>query len=159
MSRCESMTKNGERCKKVCKEGKKTCHIHDHPDCPICMNNMNDENSRRLECGHVFHPRCLEIWKRRNSTCPICRAPFDQPMYKVKITIEPNNIEHETVTSNIQNLVDFFELDPLTTERFFSTISFSVMNNLDLTNIFDRIGIVPPGMYPPGFNTEGRTEL
>jgi hypothetical protein len=89
----------------------------------------------------------------------MCRAPFDQPMYKVKITIEPGNFEHETRTSNIQSIIDFFDLDAFNTEQFFSTISFSVLNNLDMTNILDQIGIVPPGMYPPGLNTEGRTEL
>lgn len=159
MSQCEGTTKNGERCKKICKEGKTTCHMHEGETCSVCMINMSESNSRRLDCGHTFHSRCLERWKIRSSTCPLCRTPFDQPMYKVKISIEPNNIEHETITSNIQSLVDFFELDALNTERFFSTISFSVMNNMDLTNILDRIGIIPPGMYPTSLNTEGRTEL
>lgn len=89
----------------------------------------------------------------------MCRTPFDQPMYRVKITIEPSNIEHETVTSNIQSLIDFFELDTSNTERFFSTISFSVMNNTDLRSILDELGIVPPSIYPPSLNTEGRAEL
>ena len=159
MPQCEGTTREGGRCKKTCQDGKKMCHVHEGESCAVCMANMSENNSRTLECGHKFHSRCLERWKRRSSTCPMCRTPFDQPMYKVKITIEPSNFEHETLTSNIQSIIDFFDLDALNTERLFSTISFSVMNNLDLTNILDQIGIIPPGMYPPGLNTERRTEL
>ena len=90
----------------------------------------------------------------------MCRTPFDQPMYKVKITIEPSNItEHEITTSNIQNLIDFFDLDTIHTERFFSTVSFSVMDNLDLRNILNELDIIPPSMYPTSLDTESRTEL
>lgn len=159
MPQCEGSTRGGERCKKMCQEGKTLCHMHDGEQCPVCMLPMTDSTSRRLDCGHVFHTRCLDRWKRRSSTCPMCRTPFDQPMYKVKITIEPCNIEHETITSNIQSLIDFFELDTENTERFFSTISFSVMNNGDLRNIFNELGIVPPSIYPPSLDTEGGTEL
>lgn len=135
------------------------CHAHEGEQCAVCMINMTNGTDRTLDCGHTFHTGCLERWKIRSATCPICRTPFDQPMYKVKITIEPSNFEYETITSNIQSIVDFFDLDLMSTERFLSTISFSVMNNLDLTNILEHIGIVPPGMYPPSLNTESRTEL
>lgn len=26
-----------------------------------------------LECGHVFHCKCLDMWVCRSETCPVCR--------------------------------------------------------------------------------------
>lgn len=88
----------------------------------------------------------------------MCRAPFDQPRYKVKITIEPDGIQHETITSNIQSLVDTFGLDS-SFERFVSSISFSVLNENDLRSILEEIGFVPPSMNFTSLDTERRAEL
>ena len=38
--------------------------------CAICYTNAEYQ----LDCGHIFHKRCLNQWKNR--TCPLCRAPF-----------------------------------------------------------------------------------
>jgi hypothetical protein len=84
--------------------------------------------------------------------------PFDQPMYRVKVTIDPIGYEREMMTSNIQTIADMFGLDS-NAERFFSTISFAVSSTNDLRNILNEIGfpvgIVPPGVDLPGANTEG----
>lgn len=121
------------------------------------MNTMTEASSRELECGHVFHKACLERWRRQSSTCPNCRSPFDQQMYKVRITIDPIGYEHETVTSNIQSLADMFGLDT-SIERFFSTINFAVTNVNDLRNVLNEIGFGIPatgtGMDFPGTDTE-----
>jgi hypothetical protein len=150
---CEGTTRNGTQCKKTCPEGATRCHIHTGETCPICMLNMSATNTRTLECGHTFHTHCIERWKRRSSTCPNCRMPFDQPMYKVKLTIDPMGYETERTTSNIQSIVDMFGLDN-NVERFISTISFAVMNTHDLRNILNDIGfpIIPPGTEFPNLN-------
>lgn len=150
MPQCEGITKEGTRCKKTCQEGKTKCHVHDCEACPVCMSAMSEGSYRTLDCGHVFHARCLDRWKRRSSTCPMCRTPFDQPRYRVKITIEPEGFEHETITSNIQSLVDMFGLE----SGFFSTISFQVMNSTDMRTVLDDIGLIPPSVYFSRFNTE-----
>lgn len=115
------------------------------------MNTMTDASARTLECGHVFHKACLERWRRQSSTCPNCRAPFDQQTYKVRVTIEPIGYDHEMITSNVQTLSDMFGLDE-TMERFFSTINFTVTNMNDLRNVLNEIGF--PGMDFPGLHTE-----
>lgn len=158
MVQCTGLTKEGLQCKRMCQGDSQKCYIHQGDQCSVCLVQMTPQNSRRLDCGHTFHSGCLERWKRRSHTCPMCRAPFDQPRYKVKISIEPDGIEHETITSNIQSLVDTFGLDS-NFERFVSTISFSVMNENDLGSILQEIGFVPPGMNFSSFNTERRTEL
>ncbi len=122
------------------------------------MTAMTQENSRRLDCGHTFHTRCLDRWRRRASTCPMCRTPFDQPQYRVKVTVQPIGFEQELVTSNIQNIINTFGLDIMNAERFFSTINFDVMNMFDLHSILNNIGFefpIPAGMNHPGPNAEG----
>lgn len=161
---CEGVTRAGVRCRKTCQEGKTRCHVHenDHEEpCSVCMLRMSGgEGDRTLDCGHTFHVRCLERWKRRSSTCPLCRTPFDQPMYRVKITIEPTGYEHEMVTSNVQSLVDMFGLDT-SVQNFFSTIRFAVMNEPDLRTILDELGFPlgsgneVPSVNLSSTNTEG----
>jgi len=154
MPQCEGLTKNGQRCKKTCPENQTKCHLHSNENtCPICMNALTEANGRTLECGHTFHKQCLERWRRRSSTCPNCRAPFDPPTYRVKITIDPAGYEQEHVTSNIQSIADVFGLDT-SIERFFSTINFAVSNMNDLRTILNEIGFpIPDGT--PGFDFTG----
>jgi hypothetical protein len=156
MPQCEGFTKNGQRCKKTCPENTTKCHIHSNENvCPICMNILTENTSRTLECGHTFHRQCLDRWRRRAPTCPNCRAPFDQPTYRVKITIDPVGYEQENITSNIQSIADMFGLDT-SIERFFSTINFAVSNMNDLRTILNEIGFpIPPGSDFPGSHTEG----
>lgn len=84
----------------------------------------------------------------------MCRTPFDQPKYKVKITIEPGNFQHETITSNIQAIMDSFNISGEIDEMLFSTISLAVLNEADLRSVLDGIGIVPSSVYFSSLNTE-----
>ena len=34
--------------------------------------------TKKLECGHQFHRRCIEPWVRTNDTCPLCRQQISQ---------------------------------------------------------------------------------
>ncbi|KAH0462838.1 hypothetical protein IEQ34_010413 [Dendrobium chrysotoxum] len=44
--------------------------------CPVCLSEFEDGERVRFlpECGHCFHVECIDMWFRRNSTCPMCRA-------------------------------------------------------------------------------------
>ena len=38
------------------------------------FDNLSYQNGRTVtQCGHVFHKVCLDTWKTRTSTCPMCR--------------------------------------------------------------------------------------
>ena len=39
--------------------------------CGICLDNI--DNKTILECGHIFHYKCIYIWNKKNNSCPICR--------------------------------------------------------------------------------------
>ena len=45
-------------------------------ECVFCLESFSIEGAvKRLQCGHIFHPECLNTWLQDNNTCPICRAP------------------------------------------------------------------------------------
>ena len=41
----------------------------------ICLSE-NDSERYALQCGHVFHPKCILHWFRSNKTCPCCRFQY-----------------------------------------------------------------------------------
>uniref|UniRef100_A0A7S1TGM3 RING-type E3 ubiquitin transferase n=2 Tax=Compsopogon caeruleus TaxID=31354 RepID=A0A7S1TGM3_9RHOD len=43
--------------------------------CIICREDM--QSAKKLNCGHLFHPRCLQSWLKRQRICPTCRAAID----------------------------------------------------------------------------------
>jgi NACalpha-BTF3-like transcription factor len=49
-------------------------------ECSICMEAIAPEtNISTTECGHTYHFRCLNTWIRTQTTCPLCRASFEEP--------------------------------------------------------------------------------
>ena len=92
-------------------------HRENAPQCSVCLQGLN-RSTRTLPCGHEFHLKCVDRWKRTcraDPTCPMCRAPFDLPKYRIRIVID--RVEEGThevrsyVTSNIQTIRDEFGLD------------------------------------------------
>lgn len=43
--------------------------------CPICLEQYDETNniSKLGNCNHVFHETCINIWIKKNQTCPNCR--------------------------------------------------------------------------------------
>jgi hypothetical protein len=42
--------------------------------CPICMEPFGAAGAARTPCGHSFCVGCIAQWKRKKSTCPVCRG-------------------------------------------------------------------------------------
>ncbi|XP_075521209.1 putative RING-H2 finger protein ATL21A isoform X2 [Primulina tabacum] len=44
--------------------------------CPICLElYLPEDVVRRIaKCEHCFHSHCVELWLRKNITCPVCRT-------------------------------------------------------------------------------------
>ncbi|KAI7748623.1 hypothetical protein M8C21_012423 [Ambrosia artemisiifolia] len=44
--------------------------------CTICLGEYQEKEVLRImpKCGHSFHLSCIDIWLRKQSTCPVCRV-------------------------------------------------------------------------------------
>lgn len=43
---------------------------------------------KKLGCGHVYHPECIEVWLDVNPRCPLCRRDWRRRGRRV---VNPNN--------------------------------------------------------------------
>jgi hypothetical protein len=50
---------------------KKLCD--DKEECPICLEELNSNDSKVLVCKHSFHKLCIDTWLERKNICPLCR--------------------------------------------------------------------------------------
>ncbi|KAK7292582.1 hypothetical protein RJT34_15433 [Clitoria ternatea] len=43
--------------------------------CVICLQEYKEKEVLRIipKCGHSFHLSCIDMWLRKQSTCPVCR--------------------------------------------------------------------------------------
>ncbi|TKY47179.1 RING-H2 finger protein ATL57 [Spatholobus suberectus] len=47
-------------------------------ECCICLSPFQGDEKLKVlvECEHVFHSECLDMWLSAHPTCPLCRASF-----------------------------------------------------------------------------------
>ncbi len=51
-------------------------------ECSICFDAASpgdSEEYRALNCGHIFHKKCVDTWFKQRNTCPMCRAQVSLP--------------------------------------------------------------------------------
>lgn len=64
--------------------------------CSICLNSLRSQGIRKynkkIACGHVFHPNCIDTWSQRGTTCPCCRAPLFEHRTIPVIVLDPDDI-------------------------------------------------------------------
>ncbi|XP_028805117.1 RING-H2 finger protein ATL70-like [Neltuma alba] len=51
--------------------------------CSICLGDFSDSDRLRElpDCHHLFHQKCIDMWLRMNSSCPLCRtSPLPTPV-------------------------------------------------------------------------------
>lgn len=108
---------------------------------------MVQGSSRTLTCGHTFHSRCLERWKRTSNTCPMCRAPFDQPQYRVSLSVHhlgsDTTVRDTYVTSNVSQMLNTFGLQNLQ-PRYITDIFFDIGFDEFIDEVFQEIGVRLP---------------
>ncbi|KZV41620.1 ring finger protein [Dorcoceras hygrometricum] len=48
--------------------------------CSICLAEYEEKEVLRImpKCGHTFHLSCIDMWLRKQLTCPICRISMDE---------------------------------------------------------------------------------
>ncbi|XP_028769060.1 RING-H2 finger protein ATL54-like isoform X1 [Neltuma alba] len=50
----------------------------ENTQCVICLAEYKEREVLRImpKCGHSFHLSCIDMWLRKQSTCPVCRLPL-----------------------------------------------------------------------------------
>jgi len=52
-------------------------------NCTICINNYNEnDNIIKLNCGHMYHPKCLIPWLQNQMSCPICKEIVENSFFE-----------------------------------------------------------------------------
>ncbi|PON85207.1 43kDa postsynaptic protein [Trema orientale] len=48
--------------------------------CSICLGEYQEKEVLRImpKCGHNFHLSCIDVWLRKQATCPVCRLPLQE---------------------------------------------------------------------------------
>lgn len=67
-------------------------------DCCICLQNIGSKNPacKTTSCGHTFHVDCLLEWRKRSSSCPICRQSSKNDeisKHIIEYLASPQNVE------------------------------------------------------------------
>jgi len=147
MQRCQATTQQGVQCRRNATEDGTTCTQHRGESCPVCLLPMGHGTHRTLTCQHTFHTRCLDRWKRTSHTCPMCRAPFDQPQYKVSISVHhlaSNTITRDSyITSNLGPMFTTFSI-PTLQPRYITDIFFDIGFDEFIDEVFQEIGVRLP---------------
>ena len=78
----------------------------------------------------------------------MCRTPFDQPMYKVRVSVQRMADSHVSTesytTSNVAELVSSFGIDPHMDHRFLTDIIFDIAAGESISAIFQELGLRVP---------------
>jgi hypothetical protein len=101
------------------------------PECIICFELLElGSIGCKLDCGHIFHPHCLEAWLLKQASCPECRyeLPTDQSlayenerkkrMRGRRIRLRKDELNRKT----IKQLREIFEIYALSTRDCFEKI-------------------------------------
>ena len=139
--RCQMMTQRGTQCLRLPTNG---TYCTQHSTCSVCLSTISNGISRTLPCNHVFHVDCIDRWKQRSSTCPMCRAPFDQPQYKVSVSVQhvpTNNTYRDSyVTGNVSQLFSTFNIP----EQYITNIFFDIGMHEFIEDVFREVGLRLP---------------
>jgi len=158
MARCGAPTLSGGECKVVVKEEGTRCWLHTGPQCSVCLSCMGGAaQTRKLDCGHEFHLKCLDRWKSTcrtpDPTCPMCRTPFDVPDYRCRLiiekTVDGSRYISEFLTQNVQTVMEGFGLDyrrlvPGNVGRMLTDIVFDIQPGENLRTVLSELGLPVP---------------
>lgn len=56
--------------------------LNNYMECSICLDTISIIKNKKLNCGHMFHKKCIKKWFRNMKRCPLCMS-FQRKKYKV----------------------------------------------------------------------------
>ena len=156
--RCGAQTIAGNPCRQILRGNQQRCWQHTGPQCSVCLGYMNTTPTRELPCKHTFHTRCVDRWKSSchgDPTCPMCRAPFDTPLYRCRLIIERVSDGDVTSTlfesSNVRSIMSGFGVDlERSQELLQSEVRWDIEIGEDLLTELRQLGLPGPdsNLYP-----------
>ena len=107
--------------------------------CNICLGEI--VRGKYLNCGHVFHVKCIKEWVSINANCPICKSPIMVSQnYRSRFFNERLGIHVNNNANNINNINNNLNVERnqqprnMTNEELLENIDLSQVNN----NIIDK---------------------
>ena len=101
-------------------------------ECSICLEEIQCKTKIELHnCKHVFHKKCIFLWKFKNNTCPMCRSSIKfcyQNMLKEYI---------QFYYENVYNLQD--DLSKLTFLTFKSSKTINYIKKISIYYVIIKI--------------------
>lgn len=77
---CNKKVNNRRNLRNLDIKNYRLCKQQDIECCICCENVKTNEYIRELNCGHVFHKKCIDKWllssmkEKETVSCPICRT-------------------------------------------------------------------------------------
>ncbi|KAL3615614.1 hypothetical protein CASFOL_041275 [Castilleja foliolosa] len=87
--------------------------------CSICLSEYEEKEVLRImpKCGHSFHLSCIDIWLKKQSTCPVCRLSLQD-------SVETKDVRTDAQSTTAQSL----DLSEITVEHSISVDLDSVVS-------------------------------
>ena len=57
-------------------------------NCSICLENIEEYDCTKTNCGHLFHPKCFWKWCKTSNQCPNCRADLMEKDRKAELNLK-----------------------------------------------------------------------
>lgn len=73
--------------------------------CIICRDEITEDNSKKLSCGHIFHIACLQNWMIRQYCCPTCLTPISSKSKNLLHEVEKTKHDLNRAKTNLISLV------------------------------------------------------
>lgn len=72
--------------------------------CAICLGEYQEKEVLRImpKCGHSFHLSCIDVWLRKQSTCPVCRLSV-QDSIQAKYVRQTDQVRTRASNNNSEN--------------------------------------------------------
>lgn len=146
---CGFIKKDGTACQRTGK-----CPWH--KECPICLETGKGPFKPLSTCNHEFHESCIDKWKASgHRTCPVCRAEFVKPEYRVSISISrisdgrtasEQTVIQEAIAEAFSRVLNL-DFQSIQSPNVVTDVAFEVENERTLREIFNEIGMPLNGPF------------
>ncbi|CAJ1949976.1 unnamed protein product [Sphenostylis stenocarpa] len=72
--------------------------------CVICLADYKEKELLRIipKCGHTFHLSCIDMWLKKQSTCPVCRLSLRHVTFTVRHSLDVSNSSERSIHNERQ---------------------------------------------------------